>query len=417
MIQKTTLANGVRLVSEKLPQAFSATVGMWMEVGSRDEDPLHSGVSHFIEHMAFKGTARRGPQDIAREIDRLGGMANAFTSKENTCYYARSLAARLPDLCDLLTDLLLNSTLDPQELERERQVILQEISAVEDTPDELVHVLFNRHYWADHPLGRPVLGTMETVAAMDRETVREFLRCTYLPRGLVVAATGNFEHEQLVELLAEPLGNLSGGPCFGQRQPPRPCPGLQVVRREGEQVHILMGFPAPSAVDPRRYAMALLNLILGGNMSSRLFQEVREKRGLAYSVYSFQNTYCDSGLLGIYLGVAPPRAAEALEVVRAEVARLAAEPVSASELADAKENLTGSILLAAENPESRMTRLARNEHHFGRVVTLDEVVEQVEGVTTEEISVLAADLLDSGNMGVTVLGPVDEESLVREAAA
>ena len=415
--RKTILDNGVRLVSERLPQAFSVTVGLWLDVGSRDEEPALSGASHFIEHMAFKGTERRSPLDIAREIDRLGGQANAFTTKENTCYHARALSRRLAELCDLLTDLLLRPTFDPAEMERERQVILQEISLQEDTPDELVHVLFSRNFWPEHPLGRPVLGTPQTVRALDRSAILDYLRRNYRPQGLIVAVVGDVDHDRLVELAAGPLGSLPPAEQRPPRRPPTPAAGLHVVPRDLEQVHLLLGQPAPSAVDPERFTAALLNLILGGGMSSRLFQEVRERRGLAYSVYSFLNTYSDSGLLGTYLAVAPSRAREALKVVRAELARLAAEPVSETELAHAKENLTGSILLAAENPEQRMARLARNELHFGRYVPLEEVAEKVEAVTSAEVSALAARLLAPHTLSVTALGPAELDELAAEMAA
>lgn len=417
VIEKTVLANGVRVLTERLPQAFSVTMGLWVEVGSRDEDPPRSGISHFIEHMAFKGTERRSPLDIAREIDRLGGQANAFTSKENTCFHARALAARLSELSDLLIDLLLHPAYHPEELERERQVILQEISYQEDTPDDLVHVLFGQNFWPGHPLGRPVLGSAESVAHIDRRTILHYQRQHYQPEGLVVSAVGNLEHQQVVDLVGEALGSLPMAPRSQQRSAPQSRPGLHVVPRPLEQVHMVLGHQAPSAVDPERFAAALLNLILGGNMSSRLFQEVREKRGLAYSVYSFLSAYSDSGALGVYLGVAPKRASEALRVARGEVERLATGPVSDQELADAKENLTGSILLSAENPETRMSRLARNEINFGKDIPLEEVVSQVESVSAEEVSRLAAQLLTPGELSATILGAAAADELAREMGA
>ncbi len=413
MIEKTVLDNGVRLLTERNPQAFSVTVGLWMEVGSRDEDPAHGGVSHFIEHMAFKGTARRSPLDIAREIDRLGGLANAFTSKEHTCYHARALAGRLPEICDLLSDLLLNPTLDPAELERERDVILQEICAVEDTPEDLVHVLFGEGFWPDHPLGRSVLGSVESVSALDRAAIQAYLAEHYRPRRAVVSAVGNLEHQQVLDLLGPTLAALPGGGDDPPRTPPMVSPGLWLSPRDSEQAHLALGLAAPAASSPQRFAAALLNLILGGNMSSRLFQEVREKRGLAYSVYSYLSSYSDCGLLGIYLGVAPERAAEALAVVRAELMRLAGEPPLEHELLDAKENLTGAILLAAENPESRMSRIARNEYQFGCQVEPAEAAAQVEAVTMDQIADLAASLLRPENLGVMALGPLEEADLAR----
>lgn len=414
MIEKTVLPNGVRVLTERIPQSFSVTMGLWVEVGSRDEDPPRSGISHFIEHMAFKGTQKRSPLDIAREIDRLGGQANAFTSKENTCFHARALSARLPELSDLLIDLLLRPAYSPDELERERSVILQEISYQEDTPDDLVHVLFGQNFWPGHPLGRPVLGTAESVAAMGRGTLLDYQNQYYQPQGLVAAAVGNLEHQQVVDLISGALGGMPMAPKAQKRSAPTSQPGLHVVPRPLEQVHMVLGHKAPSAVDQDRFAAALLNLILGGNMSSRLFQEIREKRGLAYSVYSFLSAYSDSGALGVYLGVSPDRAAEALRVARAEVEGLAAGPISEQELADAKENLTGSILLSVENPETRMSRLARNEINFGRDMPIEDVVAQVEAVSAADVSRLAAQLLTPGELSATILGAADADKLAKE---
>lgn len=414
VIQKTVLDNGVRLLSERLPHAYSVTMGLWMEVGSRDENPDRGGVSHFIEHMAFKGTSRRGPLEIAKEIDRLGGLANAFTSKETTCFHARALAQHLPDLADLLLDIFLCPVFDADELERERQVILQEISCVEDTPDELVHVLFSKNFWSDHPLGRPVLGTAETVTGLNRQAVLDYLHSTYLPQSLVVAAVGDLEHEQLVDLIGPALAKLPSASAPARRRPPEPSSGPNVVKRKLEQVHIALGTPGPSAVAPERFAAAVLNLILGGNMSSRLFQEVRERRGLAYSVYSYLSSYSDSGILGVYLGVPPDRAAEAVRVVRQEMANLAQKPISEQELKEAKDCLSSSILLSAENPDTRMSRLARNEYNFGRDIPLEEVRAQVDAVSLDDLSRAAGTLLDQSKLAATVLGPVDGDELAKE---
>ena len=417
MINKTTLDNGVRLVTERLEHAYSVTAGLWMEVGSRDEEPAQGGISHFIEHMAFKGTARRDALAIARELDRMGGMANAFTSKEVTCFHARTLAELLPEISDLLTDIFLHPAYQNSELERERQVILQEISAVEDAPDDLVHVLFGLDYWPEHPMGRPVLGNSQSVGALSRQDLVDYLAASYAPGRLVVAAVGDLEHERLLELVAPVLAKLPASNGSNHRQPPTPRPGLRVHHRASEQVHVAMGAPGPSAVDPDRFAAALLNVILGGNMSSRLFQEVREKRGLAYSVFSYLSSYSDSGLFGVYMGVAPGRSPEALKVVKDELARLAVEPVGSEELEHAKEHTKGSILLAAENPDSRMSRLARNEFNFGRDVPLEEVVALLEAVSLDDLTRVAARCLDPSQLGITVLGPADAEGLSKEAPA
>ena len=413
VVKKTVLDNGVRLLTENLPHAHSVTVGLWVQAGSRDENESNGGVSHFIEHMAFKGTAKRGPLDIAREIDRMGGMANAFTSKEHTCFHARTLPEHLPLLSDLLLDIFLNPAMDPQELERERQVILQEISSVEDAPDELAHVLFSQKYWGGHPLGEPILGSGESIGCMTQSTISEYMQRAYTAGGLVVSAVGKLEHGEILELMGEKLSELPTKPMHNGRKPPKPAPGLHLKRRELEQVHVVMGSKAPSAVAPDRYAAALLNLILGGSMSSRLFQEVREKRGLAYSVYSFLNSYCDAGLLGIYMGVPAERLAEALSVVRSELERLAVEPVSAEELDDAKTSLKGSILLTSENPETNMGRLARNEYNFGRSLSLDEVLDNLMSVSLDDIASIASQVADGANLGGLVLGPADEDCLVQ----
>ena len=411
IIKQTILDNGVCLVSEKLPQAYSVTLGLWTRVGSRDENPALGGVSHFIEHMAFKGTARRSPQVIAREIDRLGGQANAFTSKEHTCYHARALSERLEELSDLLLDLLLSPAYDPVELERERQVILQEINSQEDTPDELVHVLFGQNFWPGHSLGRPVLGTTQTVSDLGREAILEHLGFTHRPQGIVVSAVGQVEHEHLLEIMAGPLGALPANGQLADRASAQAQAGLHVYERNLEQVHLVLGHPAPSAVAPERFCAALLNLILGGNMSSRLFQEVRERRGMAYAVYSFLNLYSDSGMQAVYLGISPERTTEAVAVVREEMRRLAREPVDPQELLDAQESLKGSILLSAENPESRMSRLARNQFLFGRDITMEEVVQKVEAVTVEDIFGLCQETFREEKLMTTVLGPVDGAAL------
>jgi predicted Zn-dependent peptidase len=417
MIQKTTLDNGVRLVTERLEQAYSVTAGLWMEVGSRDEEAAQGGISHFIEHMAFKGTARRDALAIARELDRLGGLANAFTSKETTCFHARALASQVAEIADILTDIFLNPAFVPAELERERQVIMQEICAVEDAPDDLVHVLFGQQFWGGHPLGRPVLGTGESVGNISREDLLAYVDAGYSPQNLVVAAVGDLEHENILDLMGPALSQIPARPSRERRQPPSGKPGLKVIQRDSEQVHVALGAPGPSATDPERFTGALLNVILGGNMSSRLFQEVREKRGLAYAVYSYLSSYSDSGMFGVYMGVAPGRSPEALKVVVAELARLATEPVSSEELEHAKESTKGSILLGAENPESRMARLARNEFNFGRTVPLEEVIEKIEAVELNDITNLAARCLDPDRLGVTVLGPADADQLQKGFAS
>jgi predicted Zn-dependent peptidase len=411
VIEKTVLPNGVRILTEVIPHAFSVTVGAWMGVGSRDESVATGGVSHFIEHMAFKGTSKRGPLDIAREIDRLGGQANAFTSKESTCFHARALPEHLPDVVDLLLDILLKPSYDPVELERERQVILQEISSVEDAPEELVHVLFSNRFWADHPLGRPILGSNRSVSQLSRDDILAYLRESYSPEGMVVAAVGALEHQQMVDLVAPSLSLLPESNGRAKRLPGTPNSGVFVKARDSEQAHILMGMPAPSATDENRFGVGLLNLMLGGNMSSRLFQEVREKKGLAYAVYSYLSSYSDSGMLGIYMGVDPQRAGESVQVVMDQLKVLAKGLLEQKELRMAKDSLRSSILLSAENPESRMGRLARNEFNFGRDLPLEEIMAKIEVVDLDCIHLLAREILNPDKICLTALGPLTPEDL------
>jgi predicted Zn-dependent peptidase len=411
MVHKTTLDNGVRIVTERLGESHSVALGLWVQAGSRDEAPPQGGVSHMIEHMAFKGTDRRNAVEIAREIDRMGGMANAFTSKEFTCFHARTLVEQMPLLCDMLLDILLHPRIDPEELERERQVIMQEISSVDETPDELVHVLFNRNYWPEHPLGAPILGTAQSVAKLNREAIISHLKSSYTAGGLVVSAVGAMDHSQILDLIAGPLSQLPALNSSDGRYPPKANPELHIRSHNTEQVHVILGAQAPSAVHKDRYAASLMNLMLGGGMSSRLFQEVREKRGLAYSVYSFINSYCDSGLLGIYMGIQPSRLQEGMEVVRQELLRIATQPVGRDELDDALMSLKGSILLSSESSETRMGRLARNEYNFGRSLSLEEILDNLYAVTVDDISRVAREILNLDNLGGTILGPVDENSI------
>ncbi|MCB2186023.1 MAG: insulinase family protein [Deltaproteobacteria bacterium] len=417
MFQKTTFDNGVRLVTESLPHAYSVSLGLWVEVGSRDEEPELGGVSHLIEHMAFKGTAQLTALDIARVIDRLGGQANAFTGKESTCFHARALASHLPEMFSVLSEIFLHPAYDPAELERERQVILQEISCVEDTPDELVHVLFGLDFWPGHPLGRPILGTTASVEGMDRQAILDYMGANYVPANMVISAVGQLEHEHLVELLGPVVGALPTRPARPPRHAPLTEPRLRVVSRPTEQVHVLLGADAPSAVAPQRFAAALMNGMLGGSMSSRLFQEVRERRGLAYAVYSYLSSYSDTGMLGVYLGVSPSRTVEAIQVVKEEMAAMASGLVDAEELEHAKEHLKGSILLGAENPDSRMSRLAKNEFYFGGHVPLDQVIANIDAVEAAEVSALAGQILDPDRLAVTVLGNLDADRVAQELLA
>ena len=407
MLQKTILDNGVRIVSEQLPFSTVA-LGIWVDTGSRDELDAESGCAHFVEHMLFKGTDRRSAVQIARELDGLGGMSNAFTSKENTCIYATVLDSHFSRLADILCDLFLNSTFADEEVLRERQVILQEISMVEDTPDDQIHDLFAGLILSGHPLGRGVLGTRESVEALNAERLRDYVRRHYTPDRIVIAAAGNIEHRQLCDLVGAAFSRLTRRAVDqpGQRQPPSPVlPGQRVYPKPLEQVHIITGTPGLAAIDPQRYTLHLLNTILGGNMSSRLFQEIREKHGLAYSIYSYLSPFADCGYIGVYLGVEQQSAAQALELINCEIDKLCREPVSATELTNAKEYAKGILYLSAENMESRMTQLAHNEFYFGRHISIAETVAELERVSAGDLARLAGELFGDRRFSTTILGP------------
>jgi len=405
MHNKTTFDNGVRVLSETLPHTRSISLGIWVDVGSRDESKALNGISHFIEHMIFKGTARRSTLDIARELDVLGGLSNAFTGKENTCVHARVLDRHFPQLADILTDIFLNSQFDALELDREKQVILQEIGMVEDTPDELVHVLFCSNCWPDHALGRSILGSDETVSAIDRERMRKFYVRHYTPERIIIAAAGNIDHDSLVGLFRPVFENLETGAAESPAPPPVLKPGFVCHEKSLEQVHVCIGGRAPDLASEKRLAGAMLNTILGGNMSSRLFQEIREKRGLAYSIYSFLSAYKDAGVLGVYMGTDPRSVNQALDVVRHEVMRLLEGDLERAEFDMMKEHLVGSILLGSESNDTRMMRLAKNEYVFGRYISYEELIERLNAVDIEDVIHVAEDCFKGGLTSV-LLGPV-----------
>ena len=407
MHNKTVFDNGVRVVTEHIPHARTVSVGIWVDVGCRDEHELTSGCSHFVEHMLFKGTAKRSAAQISRELDVLGGMANAFTSKDATCFYGTVLDDQLPKLIELFSDFFFHSLFSSEEIERERQVILQEINMVEDSPEELVHEHFERLLWGRHPLGNTVLGSMGVVSRMNRGTLRDFVEGHYLPGRIVLAAAGNVDHQQFCDLIFSSFSSLTAGEENGSgRYSPEAIPAEQkVIAKPLEQAHVTLGIYGLPVTSQQRYALMLLNVILGGNMSSRLFQEVREKRGLAYSVHSYLDSYCDCGYLAVYLGVNPATLNESLAVIRHEIETICCERVADSELQGAKDYGRAGLFLAAENLESRMTRIAKNELYFGRNVSFDEVLAGLDRVRAHDITKLAEKLFSRG-VTAAVLGPV-----------
>lgn len=411
---KTILDNGIRVVTKRVPHLRSVTMGVWVNVGARDEKQQEGGLSHFIEHMIFKGTEKRTAIQIAKEFDAIGGQCNAFTSKEMTCYHAKVMDTHLETMVELLADIFLNSVFDPMEMERERHVILQEIRMLEDAPDEHVHVLLAKALWGDHPLGRSILGSPETVGAFDSNSVKKYFKRAYQPERIVISAAGNLEHGPFIDLVARAFSDVSQENSFPKRKTPKRHRIIRTHRKDLEQVHICFGTKGVHATDERRYDCAVLNVILGGNMSSRLFQEIRERRGLAYAVYSFLSLYSDTGTWGAYVGVEASNTAEVLEIIVRELRQVRKSPVDQAELENSKECLKGGLYLAAESTENQMTRIAQNEISFGRYVSLKEVENEIDRVTTERMLALAQDVFCDDTLALTLLGPVDESLALEE---
>jgi len=411
MYHKTTLDNGVRIISEHLEHLRSVSLGIWVDAGSRDETETENGISHFIEHMVFKGTRNRSSLQIAKELDAIGGLSNAFTGKENTCFHARVLGKHFTVMGDIFSDIFLNSTFDPDDMDRERQVILQEISMVEDTPDDNIHVLFNRFFWMNHPVGMSILGTGETVSTFNRETILKYIKHFYVPEKIIIAAAGNIEHQTVVSYFKPVLESLTKGSSNLKRTSPCPHPGVSLHCKDLEQVHICLGGEAPSLASDKRFASAILNTILGGNMSSRLFQEIRENRGLAYSVYSFLSAYMDAGLLGVYVATDSKNVNPVLETIQKEIKKIGKGELSESDLRDAKEHLIGGIYLASESSDSRMMRIAKNEFNFKRYVDYEELIACLEKVKVDEVIEISNSIFQEGKVSLTTLGPLEEEGL------
>lgn len=411
MYQKSELKNGIRIVTERLDHFRSVSLGIWVGAGSRDEDARTNGISHFIEHMIFKGTGSRSNLQIAKELDAIGGLSNAFTSKEYTCFHSKVLDKHFPVLAEIMSDIFLNSVFDTEHIDRERQVILQEISMVEDSPEEQIHEIFNNLYWSNHPLGMSILGTGETVGAIDRDGLLNHKKRFYSPSRIIISVAGNIDHESVVKFFRPIFESIEPG----DPMPLSTAPGInQAVLchyKPIEQVHICMGGKAPHLLNDMRFAGTILNTILGGNMSSRLFQEIREKRGLAYSVYSFISAYVDTGMLGICAGTDPREVNNVLDVIDREIRKIKNGDITETDLKEAKEHLIGGILLGSENTDSRMLRLAKNEYVFNRYISYDEVVESLERVTVDEAVECAREAFKHLNTSLVTLGPFKEDEL------
>jgi predicted Zn-dependent peptidase len=405
-IAKTELANGIRVVSEEVPGIASVALGLWVEHGSRDEEPARNGLSHFLEHLFFKGTTRRTAAQIAEEIDAVGGMLNADTDREFTCYYAKVLGEQAPLAIDLLADMFLASRFDAADIAREQEVVLEEIAQIEDTPDDLVHDLFHQEYWRDHPLGAPVCGTRATVERFDREACLGLLAARYRPDRLVVAAAGRVRHAALVDEIAARFGALEGRAVVTKQTAPVARSTVALYERKLEQVQLCLGTAGVSASDPARDAVAVLNAALGDSPSSRLFQEIRERRGRAYSIDSFTCEYRDTGYIGIAAGTRARWVVEVVDVVLAELRRLRREGLPAAELARAKGKLKGTLLLALETSDQRMERLALNEMYFGRAVPEEEIARRIDAVGNDDVVAAAERLFVPDGCALVLLGDV-----------
>ena len=414
VIVRDVLDNGLRLLTERMSEVRSISIGVWLTRGSRHESAERGGIAHFVEHMLFKGTTSRTAEDIAQAIDSIGGQLDAFTAKEYASYYIKVLDEHLPLAIDILADIVRNPAFTPDDIEREKRVVVEEIKMVEDTPDDLVHEIFTQSFWENHPLGRPILGTRETVESFGADLLRRYFRQAYTPRNLIVSAVGNLEHGHVRELVDGKFGSLveAGEPI--REQPPNVVPKILIRSKELEQSHVCVGASSYPQNHDDRYSSYVLNTLLGGSMSSRLFQNVREKRGLAYAVFSGLSAYRDAGSFTIYAGCANEAVAEVIDLVVEELRGVRTAPVPRAELQRAKDHLKGSLMLSLENTASRMSHLARQEIYFDRQFGLDETLQGIERVTADDVQRVAVDLFRAGSLAATVLGNVNGLQIPRE---
>ena len=397
-----------------MTQVRSISIGVWLTRGSRHETADKSGIAHFVEHMLFKGTAARSAEDIAQAIDSIGGQLDAFTAKEYASYYIKVLDEHLPLAMDILADIVRNPAFSVEDIEREKKVVVEEIKMVEDTPDDLVHELFTQGFWENHPLGRPILGTRETVESFTADVLRDYFQQAYTAHNLIVSAVGNLEHERVRELVDDKFGSLAALGSVPGEQAPRVVPKVLIRNKELEQSHLCVGVSSYPQNHDDRYSSYLLNTLLGGSMSSRLFQNVREKRGLAYAVFSGLSAYRDAGSFTVYAGCSNDAVGQVIDLVVEELRGVKQAPVPDAELQRAKDHLKGSLMLSLENTASRMSHLARQEIYFDRQFGLDETLQGIERVTAADVQRVAADLFRNGSLSATVLGNVNGLQVPRE---
>ena len=417
-IRRQKLANGLTVITEQMQHIRSASIGIWLQTGSRDEDPEWNGISHFIEHMVFKGTKHRTAEEIARQVDSIGGNMDAFTAKECICFNVKVLDEHVPTALDILSDLVLNPVFDASDIARERGVIMEEIKMDEDNPDYLVHEIFTQNFWKDHPLGKPILGTKETVKRFERDSVLDAYAHRFSPGNIIVSAAGHLDHDQFVELVKghfEYMKPVSNG--FHSSAPKTFSRIILRNKKALEQVQLCIGVPAHPIAHQKRHAGYILNTVLGGGMSSRLFQNIRERQGLAYSIYSDLNPYRDTGCLAVYAGTSLASAAKVVQSVVQEFRKLKSDSVPEEELRRAKAQLKGSLMLSLESSTSRMSNLARQEMYFDRFYDLDELIERIEAVTAQDLANLANEFFKPESVAVTALGNLNGLKLTRDQLA
>ena len=420
-VRRTVLPGGLRVITETLPAVRSAAFGIWAGVGSRDEGPAHAGATHYLEHLLFKGTRKRTALEISATMDAVGGELNAFTGKEYTCYYARVLDADLPLAIDVLSDMVTSSLIESKDVDAERGVILEEIAMNEDDPSDTVHEAFVRQLFGDTPLGRPILGTVDSINGITQDQIAEHYRARYTPDHLVVAAAGRLDHDAVVRQAEQAFRHVLDGAAqpaaprlAGAAASPGEGRGVRLVSRGIEQANLVLGCAALSRTDDRRFPLGVLNAALGGGMSSRLFQEVREKRGLAYSVYSFTSQHADAGLWGVYAGCLPSKADDVLSICRDEIAKVVSGGLTGAELERGKGQLRGSMVLGLEDPSSRMSRLGKSELVYPRLEPVDDILASIEAVTHDDVRAVAADILAKPKV-LAVVGPFDDTTAFADA--
>ncbi|HVP44590.1 MAG TPA: pitrilysin family protein [Terriglobales bacterium] len=414
-IQREVLPNGLIVLTEEMPHIRSVSIGIWIKTGSRHEDAEVNGISHFVEHMVFKGTETRSAEDIARQIDSIGGNMDAFTAKECVCFTVKVLDEHLPIALEVLSDLVLHPVFDVKDIARERGVILEEIKMDEDSPDYLVHEIFTQNFWRDHPLGKPILGTKETVRRFEQPLVFDFYRQRFTPGNIIVSAAGNINHQQFVELVSGHFARLKPARNGFHESPPQVSSRIVLRnKRSLEQVQICVGVPAYPIAHDRRYPSYILNTLLGGGMSSRLFQNVRERQGLVYAIYSELNPYRDTGCLSVYAGTSLESASKVVESIVQEFRNLKADAIPQEELRRAKDQLKGSLMLSLESSTARMSNLARQEMYFDRFFGLDEIIQRIEAVVADDLVAMANEFFHTDKIAVTVLGNLEGLKITRE---